>query len=60
MKTLRKLWDAISYPFIAISVLIGEDREQNLDGYYNEYWGRKNRKKERKEKKHDNAENESL
>jgi hypothetical protein len=44
MKTLRKIWDAITFPFVSVAVMIDEDRRQNLDGYWDKYWERKNRR----------------
>jgi hypothetical protein len=45
-----RVWDAISLPFVSVAVMIDEDRRSNLDGYWNKYWQRKNRKAARKEK----------
>ncbi len=45
---LKKLWEAITYPFISISVLIDEERRQNVDGRYDKYWERKNAREARK------------
>ena len=47
-KILKKIWDTISEPFISCSVLIDETRRQNLDGRYDKYWARKNRKQIKK------------
>ena len=43
-----KLWDAITAPFVSIAVLIDESRRQNLDGSWDKYWERKNRKETNK------------
>lgn len=52
MKILRRIWGAISTPFISIAVLIDESRRQNLDGSWDSYWAKKNKKE-----KNYNAEN---
>ncbi len=44
MKLLKKIWDAISYPFIAWAVLLDESRRINEDGSWDKYWERKNKK----------------
>lgn len=44
MKALKNLWDAITYPFVSVAILIDEDRRSNLDGYWDKYWERKNRR----------------
>lgn len=41
---LKRLWDIISAPFIAVAVLLDESRRQNLDGSWDKYWERKNKK----------------
>lgn len=41
---MKKFWQAITAPFIAIAVLIGESKEINEDGSWDKYWARKNRK----------------
>ena len=43
---ITRIWDAISYPFLSIAILVDETRRQNLDGEYNAYWARKNEKAE--------------
>jgi hypothetical protein len=43
---ITRIWDAISYPFLSIAILIDESRNQNLDGEWNDYWARKNEKAE--------------
>lgn len=47
-KFFKKLWKTISEPFIAFSVLTDETRRQNLDGWYDRYWERKNRREAHK------------
>lgn len=49
MKTLKKIWEAITSPFISLAVMIDESKRINEDGSWNKYWERKNRK-ERAEK----------
>ena len=51
MKALKKLWEAIISPFVAIEVLLDESRRENLDGEWDGYWARKNRKEERRASK---------
>jgi hypothetical protein len=45
---MKKLWEAITAPFIALAVLIGESKEINEDGSWDGYWERKNRKAEKR------------
>ena len=45
MKTLKKIWEAIISPFVAIAVLIDESKRINEDGSWDKYWERKNRKR---------------
>ncbi len=45
-----RIWEEITYPFVAIAVMIDEDRRSNLDGYWDKYWERKNRKEAKREK----------
>ena len=51
MKTLRKIWDFITSPFISVAVFLDEERRQNLDGKYDEYWRKKNERAMRKERR---------
>lgn len=44
MKTLKKIWEAITMPFISVAVMIDESKRINEDGSWNEYNARKNRK----------------
>ena len=44
MKTLKKIWGAITTPFTAVAVMIDESRRINEDGSWDKYWERKNRK----------------
>lgn len=48
---MKKLWELISAPFIALAVNIAESREMNEDGSWDKYWERKRRKAERKANK---------
>ncbi len=43
---MGKFIETITAPIRFAAVIIGETREQNLDGSYNEYWARKNQKAE--------------
>jgi hypothetical protein len=45
---MKKLWEAITAPFTALAVLIGESKEINEDGSWDKYWERRNRKKSRR------------
>lgn len=45
----QRIWDAITFPFVSIAIVIDEDRRQNLDGQWDKYWERKNRKLNKKE-----------
>ncbi len=47
-KTVKKFFEAITSPFIALAVNIAESREINEDGSWDKYWECKNRKAERK------------
>ena len=49
MKVLKKIWGTITYPFVAAAVLWDESRRQNLDGEWDEYWARKNRRAQKRE-----------
>ena len=44
MKTMKKIWEAITSPFISLAVMIDESKHINEDGSWNKYWERKNRK----------------
>lgn len=44
MKILKRVWEAITMPFLSIAVGLDESRRQNLDGSWDKYWERKNRK----------------
>lgn len=46
---MEKFIAVVTAPIKFASVIIGETREQNLDGSYNEYWARKNEKAELRE-----------
>lgn len=46
---LKKLWNAITYPFVCFLVLLDEDRRLNFDGYYDRYWEKKNAKERKRE-----------
>lgn len=42
----KKLWEAITYPFIAIGCMIGTSQEINEDGSWDKYWEKKNKRLE--------------
>lgn len=44
MKALKKIFDAISAPFVSVAVLIDESRRINEDGTWDKYNERKNRR----------------
>lgn len=48
MKALKKVWEAITYPFVAISVMLGTSQEINEDGRFDRYWERRNRREMKK------------
>ena len=48
MKFLKRIFEAITYPFTAFAVLVDETKRQNLDGEWDKYWERKNRREMRK------------
>lgn len=51
MKLIKRILEAIAYPFIAFLVIVDETRRENLDGKYDKYWERKNRKERAKNEK---------
>lgn len=44
MKTLKKIWEAITSPFISVAVMIDESKRINEDGSWDKYHERRNRK----------------
>ena len=44
MKVLRKIWDAVTAPFVSVAVLIDESKRINEDGSWDRYHAKKNRK----------------
>lgn len=42
---LRRIWDYIAAPFVAVAVLIDESRRQNLYGDWDGYWERRNKRR---------------
>lgn len=44
IKIIKRIWEAIAYPFMSVAILIDEDRRQNLDGHWDKYWEKKNSK----------------
>jgi lysophospholipid acyltransferase (LPLAT)-like uncharacterized protein len=51
MKIIRSLWEAITFPFVSIAVLIDESKRINEDGSLNEYNRKRNEKMMRKEER---------
>lgn len=51
MKFLKKIWDAITLPFISVAVMIDESKRINEDGSWNEYHRKRNERTMRKEAK---------
>ena len=49
MKALKKVWNVITYPFLAISVMVGMSREINENGEWDEYNRKRNERMMRKE-----------
>ena len=51
MKILRKIWMWLMMPIdavISVAVLIDESRRQNLDGSWDKYWEKKNKRLEKR------------
>ncbi len=51
MKILRKIWMGLILPIeaiISVAVLIDESRRQNLDGSWDKYWEKKNKRLEKR------------
>jgi hypothetical protein len=44
MKALKKIWEAIATPIIALAVHIGTSREINEDGSWDKYNAKRNRR----------------
>ena len=44
MKTLKKMWNALAFPFVSIAVMIDESRRINEDGSWDKLNARKNRR----------------
>ena len=44
----KKLWENITYPFIAIGCIIGTSQEINEDGSWDKYWEKKNKRLEKR------------
>ena len=49
-KMIKKIWDAICTPFVAIAVLIDESKIANEDGSWDAYWAKKNKREEKKQR----------
>lgn len=47
---LKKLWEAITFPFITLAVFIDEDRRQNLDGQWDNFNKKRNERMMRRKK----------
>lgn len=45
---IKKIWNAICTPFVAIAVLIDESKIANEDGSYDTYWAKKNKRGEKR------------
>lgn len=50
-KLFKRIWEAITEPFISIAVLIDESKRINEDGDWNEYHRKRNERMMRKEAK---------
>ena len=44
MKALRMIWDAITFPFVSIAVLIDESKRINEDGSWDSYHAKRNKR----------------
>ena len=49
-KMIKKIWNAICTPFVAIAVLIDESKLANEDGSWDTYWLKKNKREEKKQR----------
>lgn len=47
MKALKKIWETITFPFVALAVHIGTSIELNEDGSWDKHHERKNRRASR-------------
>ena len=45
---IKKIWDAICTPFVAIAVLIDESKIANEDGSWDAFWAKKNKRGEKR------------
>lgn len=52
MKFLKKIWEAIADAFVFGAVLLDESRNMNLDGSWDKYWERKNKRAAKKGAEH--------
>ena len=48
MKAMKKIWEAITTPFVALAVHMDESKRINEDGSWDKYHARKNRKASKK------------
>ena len=46
-RLIASIWDAITFPFITIAVLVEESRNMNEDGSWDTYWEKQNKKRKR-------------
>lgn len=51
MKLIKRILEAIAEPFIFWEVITDETRRENLDGRYDKYWERRNRREEKREER---------
>lgn len=51
MKLLRKLWEAVTWPFVSMAVLVDESKRINEDGSWDEYNRKRNEREMRKQSK---------
>lgn len=47
VKALKRVWEAITSPFISLAVMIDTSKRINENGDWDSYWEKKNRKKAR-------------
>ncbi len=45
-KTLKKIWQAVCAPLVALACVIDESRRVNEDGSWDTYWAKVNKKRE--------------
>ena len=60
IKGFTAAWDKITEPFVSFAVLLDESRRENLDGSWDRYWEKKNRKMRKRERRRKAANMQSV